>query len=237
MTAVRTWAPAGAEVLFDEPGGPVVLVGGPGVATAASPHPDLPGLLDGDYRRWCAADSAVFRDRLVTSRTLAKAAVAAVSGIDPADVRLGREATGRPVVTGPDGHDVGITHTGAVVAVAAMAGGRIGIDVEWLSRPIFTLSFARAVCGPAELAEVLTRSEPERTRRLVWLWTAKEATAKAIGTGLTTDFRLLRIDADPSVAVPDRATAVDEAGRVWSLTTRTHDEHAVTIATGHPFDA
>jgi acyl transferase domain-containing protein/phosphopantetheinyl transferase len=112
--------------------------------------------------------------------------------IFPAEVGVRNAADGRPLVHGVAGGplpelDVSLAHSGEVgVAIARPAGtGGCGIDVEEvLDRPAGAAFVALTEAEKTLLAElVVTTGEPEA----LWFtrfWTAKEATAKAEGTGL-----------------------------------------------------
>jgi phosphopantetheinyl transferase len=104
----------------------------------------------------------------------------------PAQIRVGNDAAGRPWARGPGGetYRVSLAHTGQVaVALVAVDGEAVGIDIEpVVGRPVDSVAAAALTeaekdlvkrAGPAGEAELLTR-----------LWTAKEAAAKAAGSGL-----------------------------------------------------
>ena len=102
----------------------------------------------------------------------------------PAQIRVGNDADGRPWARGPGGETfrVSLAHTGPVAVALASVDERVGIDIEpVVGRPVDSLAAALTEgetnlvrkAGPAGEAELLTR-----------LWTAKEAAAKAAGSGL-----------------------------------------------------
>jgi len=79
-----------------------------------------------------------------------------------------------------------LSHTPGAVAVAVAAGGQVGVDVEDLSRRVdpregFQRFFTEAEWNWIEAGE--------STMRFLRLWTLKEAWSKAIGLGLSADFR------------------------------------------------
>lgn len=104
--------------------------------------------------------------------------------MDPADLRFGREAHGRPYLLHPGAPDFNLSDTpgGTVVAIAAQ--GRVGVDIERCDRvpPVARLAprwFA------SEEAQALQQLAPESARKaFLRLWTAKEAACKATGTGI-----------------------------------------------------
>ena len=107
--------------------------------------------------------------------------------------RIGHDASGRPRVlydddTGPHpagaAADVSISHHGAwVVAAAAPAGARVGVDVLRLdAAPASAVARARlaAYMAPEERAALGTAA-PHQMRLFAALWAAKEAVVKARG--------------------------------------------------------
>lgn len=101
----------------------------------------------------------------------------------PAEVVVTNDDLGAPHVSLPDGRTlhVSIAHVNGVGAAAASANGPVGIDVE-LVEPR-TASFAAATFTPEELALPRPVGDDD-ARWLTRLWAAKEAAAKAGGTGL-----------------------------------------------------
>jgi phosphopantetheinyl transferase len=124
------------------------------------------------------------RDYLAAHLVL-RLAVAEVLAIQPQQVRVESESSGRPTVVGAPIH-VSLTHCEGLGACAVSAvgdGSPVGVDAE-------PLSAAARVEEVKDLA--LTRAEQgwvgagpaERNARLVALWTAKEAVLKARGVGI-----------------------------------------------------
>ncbi|GAA0420427.1 type I polyketide synthase [Streptomyces luteireticuli] len=114
----------------------------------------------------------------------------------PAEIRVDNDASGRPRVTGAHGRalaglDVSLAHRAeAAVALVRPRGtdGRpaaVGIDIEEVAeRPSTTLA---AALGPAErelLAALCARTGEPEALWFTRFWAAKEAVAKAEGTGL-----------------------------------------------------
>jgi phosphopantetheinyl transferase (holo-ACP synthase) len=98
----------------------------------------------------------------------------------PIEIEVAHDDRGRPVVTGPFDADlrVSIAHKDAV-AVAAVAEGRdVGVDVETVEDR--GARFGDLVLGADERALL----EPIGDEPLARAWAAKEAAAKAAGTGL-----------------------------------------------------
>jgi acyl transferase domain-containing protein/phosphopantetheinyl transferase len=119
--------------------------------------------------------------------------------IFPAQIRVSNDRTGRPVVTGPfaDVLSVSLAHSGPlgvalVIPAIGPEGALAGIDVERItdtaSPPVERIALVET---ERVLLDHLCAGEP-REDRAVWLtrfWAAKEAAAKAEGTGLAGDPR------------------------------------------------
>ena len=91
--------------------------------------------------------------------------------------------------------DISIAHTSGLVAAAIAVNGRIGIDLERLGRDL-TDDFSRSVFTPEE--QELAAQSGEGQNTLLRFWCAKEALAKALGTGIRynpNDLRARAIDA------------------------------------------
>ena len=90
--------------------------------------------------------------------------------------------------------DISIAHTAGLVAAAIAVNGRIGIDLERLGRDL-TDDFSRSVFTPEE--QELAAQSGEGPNTLLRFWCAKEALAKALGTGIRynpSDLRTRAID-------------------------------------------
>ncbi|SFW82829.1 type I polyketide synthase [Amycolatopsis australiensis] len=121
----------------------------------------------------------------------------------PAELRIGNDGAGRPLVTGAYGRvlpplTISLAHRGEV-GVAIARRGPCGIDVEEVVPR--TESTVDAALGAGEQALFAGLSgDPERW--FARFWTAKEAVAKRLGTGLRGDPRAFAVVA----AAPDELT-------------------------------
>ncbi|KUO65114.1 MAG: hypothetical protein APF80_10975 [Alphaproteobacteria bacterium BRH_c36] len=101
---------------------------------------------------------------------------------------------GKPaIIAGMPDIAFNISHSVQGVAVALSKGSETGVDLESLqilgiSKPI------REALTDAEQASLSRLSETERWAEFIRLWTAKEACAKALGLGVSLDFRQLEVD-------------------------------------------
>jgi hypothetical protein len=114
-------------------------------------------------------------------------AVAEATGVPVADVSLGREPAGRPIVVGPADHaKVSLAHTPGLVVVAVSSGREVGVDAEGV-RQVDAVRLARRWLGVRDVRWLVSLPEAERTEAFLWLWTHKEALGKMAGIGLRGD--------------------------------------------------
>lgn len=132
--------------------------------------------------------------------------------IDPDALRFGREAKGRPYLLHADAPDFNLSDTGGGSVIAVSAGGRVGIDIERCDRAAPATKLAARWFAPDE-AEALHRLDAENARRaFLHLWTAKEASCKATGTGIYGRLSAWRFAVDESQAPPCVTALPSEAG-------------------------
>ncbi|MEU7319114.1 beta-ketoacyl synthase N-terminal-like domain-containing protein [Streptomyces griseoviridis] len=181
-------------------------------------------MLGGAERERHAALPPTRRRRHLLGRIAAKDAVRRLlwaEGADevyPAEIALHNDDSGRPVVTGVHGRDLGegltvsLAHC-AEAAVALARRGPCGIDLEEVTaRPAGTVD---AACGPEEralLARTVAAGDESEALWFTRFWAAKEAVAKERGTGLggrPGDFRVTTARQD--------LLRVEHAGSAWEV--------------------
>ncbi|MGP3689526.1 beta-ketoacyl synthase N-terminal-like domain-containing protein [Streptomyces sp. IBSNAI002] len=118
----------------------------------------------------------------------------------PAEVPIGNDAAGRPLAEGPltRGLRLSIAHKDRIAVALAHPGRAVGIDVEQVTADPDAL--VRVALGPEEvrLAERLAACEGTGLpAALTAVWCAKEAAAKAGGSGLGGRPRDWRVAEDP----------------------------------------
>ncbi len=116
----------------------------------------------------------------------------------PAEVRIDNDAEGRPIASGafPGDLRVSLAHTAGVGVAMVADGVDVGIDIEPVEPRADT--FARTAFTAAELDLLaVPPAGIERDRALTRAWAAKEAAAKAAGTGMggrPKDFEITALD-------------------------------------------
>ncbi|HSZ36985.1 MAG TPA: 4'-phosphopantetheinyl transferase superfamily protein [Acidimicrobiales bacterium] len=130
---------------------------------------------DRDRRRWTAA-------HLLVRRVLARYLSAA-----PAEIALGADENGRPLVLWPSEATwlcFSLSHAGNVALVAVTREQGVGVDVEELRSDVDAVAVAERAFGDAVASALAGEPEPVRTQRFFEVWTREEARGKCRGTGL-----------------------------------------------------
>jgi phosphopantetheinyl transferase len=136
----------------------------------------------------------------------------------PAQFVIGNEASGRPFVHGlPEGLGISIAHAGelavALVGQINARGHGVGIDVEAVAPR--TPQFEGLACTESEraLLDLCATGIGSRLECLTRFWSAKEAVAKAVGTGLVG--RPHRFEVTEMNGSQLLVAAVDHGARWW----------------------
>ena len=161
-------------------------------ATTAVPEAAAVLLTGAERARWASLRFPEDRARLLAAHALGRLLVAERLAIRPADVELRQTCGrcggphGRPIahVSGAQAPHLSLAHAGGLV-VAAVGATDVGIDVEPLAQTAAALAAIEEVARGAG-----DRAAPDE---LVRWWVAKEALAKARGTGWDAPVGSLRI--------------------------------------------
>jgi 4'-phosphopantetheinyl transferase len=151
-----------------------------------------------------------------TARVLRDEVLAEATGVPTTNLRLHTDPFGRPALEEHHRLDFNVSHAAQAVAIAVVADGRVGVDIERV-RPIRRRQRFRHAFADHEWAAI--GDAPDSDAELLRLWTAKEALLKAIGVGLTVApsqvlggaHRLggvLRLDPPAGIDTPERTWTV-----------------------------
>lgn len=146
----------------------------------------------GDARYWSACRAAL---RRILGR---------ICGLHPHDVPIVPGRNGKPALTGAfAGIHFNLSHCHDL-ALVAVGGSPVGVDIEPLERAPDLLGCESSFCHPLEI-ESLPVDPGTRSLRLLEIWTAKEAMLKALGTGLLQPPEEVRLHfADRISAISDK---------------------------------
>lgn len=128
------------------------------------------------------------RDRYVMGRGALRTILGEELHVHPAAIEIVRGTRGRPQLAGTPLLDFNISHTGDVAIVGMVQGIRIGVDVERIDRAINVAGIARKFLTQNERDELAACDADTARRRVLTLWTCKEAMSKATGEALSAPF-------------------------------------------------
>lgn len=195
----------------------------------------LPSQLD-EAERQRNARFVVARPRRLhaAAHALVRVAIARRLGSTPAQVRLGRTATGKPFLVAPASTlTLSITHGGSLAVCAVADGHPIGVDVEPVDRPELTPALLEGLLAPGEAERLHGLTGSLLQEALVALWTGKEAIAKAHGAGLSLPFASFAVPAgDGAVAMTGVPGAAPAIWRLHRL--RPDKRHRLAVALALP---
>jgi 4'-phosphopantetheinyl transferase len=142
------------------------------------------------------------RTRYLIGRASLRWVLGQTMGVSPAAVVIERGPRGRPRLAGTAEIDFNVSHTADVALIGISYEARIGVDVERADRVIHSAGLARKVLTDRERA-ALPADEDAIRRRILRLWTCKEALAKATGDAMSVPFGRLDIATDPALKLVD----------------------------------
>lgn len=104
----------------------------------------------------------------------------------PAEVPFAATPEGQPRLAGC-ALSTSLSHSGSTVAVSIASSVTVGVDIERMPAKIDLEALIPTFCTQREADELRDLMPACRKRRLMELWTRKEALLKAFGVGLLTD--------------------------------------------------
>ena len=158
-------------------------------------HLVFPALISQNAAEVCISDEERLRAERFRFRedalhwTACRAALRKILGSaiqrPPNEVPLVLSSYGKPVLAPPyESVHFSLSHCADLAVVALGIDGPVGIDLEKSDRAVDLLECESTFCHPMEIQH-LPNEAPLRARRLLRIWTAKEAVLKALGTGLS----------------------------------------------------
>jgi len=204
----------------------------------AAPAPEARArefLADEEIRALERLRPAAARRDYLAAHFLARVLLGEVSGVDPALVRLRAAPGGKPEFEAPPGVPplrFSLSHADGIALCAAAEGCEVGADVEGLRNlGPDPLAAAEVVCSEEERAVLEGLPPADRAARLLLLWTAKEAIAKATGRGLRLPLPLVTVLADRGGAAVEFAPGAGEGPEGWRIELgRPTPVHAAAVA-------
>jgi len=129
---------------------------------------------------------ALQRERFVVGRASLRAILARYLGCTAAAVSFEYGRWGKPRLAGAAAPEFNLSHAGDLGLLAVRRhGGAVGVDVEFLARPLDHMAIARQYFQPAETRAVAEAASADRAETFLRLWTRRKALFKASGVGLS----------------------------------------------------
>lgn len=179
--------------------------------------------------RWSRFRLAHDRVSFAAAHTLKRLAIASLLQMPLASLYFAVDGFGKPRLLNGGSWQFNLSHTHGAVALAVAPGAEVGVDIEQVDRGVPDEELAAEICTRPELTALRALSGANRLEAFVALWTAKEATVKAEGLGLSLPLTRVRL-------LPERDTAevvapFGESVRRWALWCRRPTaRHFMTLA-------
>lgn len=173
-----------------------------------------------DAQRWGSFRAQV---RTILGQTL---------GLNPLDVPILLSEQGKPLLAPPHaGLHFNLSHCSDLGVIGLCLDGPIGVDIEPLDRNASLQECELIFCHPEEIAS-LPGDGPLRAKRLLEIWTAKEAILKALGTGLMHPPERIYLDLSSPVGMAKSDIFVNNISdlRIYTIQDRLLANHHAVIA-------
>lgn len=156
-------------------------------------------LSDEEHRR---ADAFAFdRDarRFIVSRAVLRTLLSGITGVPACELKFRVEQEGKPVVEPGICQPVhfSLSRSEELVLIG-FAAGPLGVDIEWLDKPMDVEALADYVLARREQDSFKRLDARDRRKAFLQCWTVKEAYLKAIGKGLSVPPAMVEVSFRPS---------------------------------------
>lgn len=175
------------------------------------------------------------RQAFIAAHALVRCLLSHMDGRAPGLWRFAAEQGGKPYAI-DSALAFSLSHSRGMVAVAATAAGRIGVDLEPLARR-FDIRIANRYFAPEETAALQAIPDDlERAEYFIRLWTLKESFVKATGKGLSQPLDAFAfVSLDPvRLAIHDHDIG-DPAS--WMFWQHSEDGYVLAVSAELPFGA
>lgn len=144
----------------------------------------LPPLAVDELRLYWCPERDPGESRRTRVDRLLRNVLAPLVNVPAATLHFARESKGRPYLPLPGAPDFNLSDTTGGSLIAVSRQGRVGVDLERIDRQAPVSRLAARWFAAAE-ADALAHLPVDAARRaFLHLWTAKEASCKATGTGI-----------------------------------------------------
>lgn len=168
----------------------------------------LTRLLSADERERAARYRAPHaRQQFILARGVLRMILARYLGVPPESCVFQSTPQGKPALCAPPTAPplaFNVAHSHRLALYAITGGADVGIDVEYLPRPVDVALLAPRLLTADESAALAALPEAQRHAHFIRGWTRKEAVAKAQGAGLSRVVQPFDVSADV-VTLPSEA--------------------------------
>ena len=129
------------------------------------------------------------RNRFILTSGKLRHKLAEFTGEQPQDIKLARQAHGKPFMAEHGEIVFNLSHTADKMIIAVGYKCQLGVDIEvWKSRTDFS-GLARKCMDPQEIKDWQALPEGAKLPEFYRIWTRKEAFVKAVGRGIALGLR------------------------------------------------
>lgn len=163
---------------------------------------------------------AVKRAQLISRAAVRYCLSCYADDIAPSQWQLARSEKGKPHLQQPAPLPLAfnLSHSGHWLAIAVIARGEIGLDVQEYKETPAPLKLAQRYFHPKELEQLQACENEQRQELFYRIWTLKEAFLKARGTGIVTGLEKIRFHFNGEGAIEaTMAAELNEKQQDWSF--------------------
>jgi 4'-phosphopantetheinyl transferase len=161
------------------------------------------------------------RKHFIVARAALRLVLTRYLNVDPRQISFDQNAFGKPRLTGTYYPDLrfNLAHSSGLALYVIANGREVGVDLERMEPRFATMSLARSLFAPEEVAALSILSNEDFVAAFYRCWTRKEAYVKAKGLGLSLPLKSFVVSVAPPnetpLLVPDR-DEIEEQAR-WML--------------------
>lgn len=187
-------------------------------------------LSDEEQQRWQRFRNEAGRRESLTSRALARIALAHAHPIRPEEWKFEVNPYGKPRPVPECGLRFNLSNSHELVVCLVAHGAEVGVDVEPVVRAAQMLRVAEQAFSPLEREQLAGLPSYARLDRALSLWTLKEAYIKARGMGLSLPLKSISLVFDTPAGVHlELDAAIGDDPLRWTFCWLDHAGHRIAV--------
>lgn len=173
---------------------------------------------DDEIHLWFFPQGCTLAGAKTDGMTCLRSVLAAYLDADADDLRIERNAAGKPYLADA-ALQFNLSHSDRALLIGLSRAQPLGVDIEGRPRPRPYLELARRYFTDAESSALAALPADRLVPAFLNLWSAKEAMLKAIGRGIAFGLDRVGFELDASGVVRKLVSAADEAGSLagWQI--------------------